>query len=433
METSRRAFVARGKANLRDSKALALEVVERCQTLARFSEDSGSTRRTFLCPAMRDCHREITSWLVPLGITSRVDAAGNLRMTYPSVEPDAPRLLIGSHLDSVPNAGAYDGILGVVLAIALLTALEGQKLPYTIEVVGFSEEEGVRFGTPFLGSRGLVGTLSEEVLKRKDAQGISVHQALETFGLNPAEIPQAAIEKDTLGYVEFHIEQGPLLESIGHPLGVVEAIVGQSRLEITFIGHANHAGTTPMNLRHDAVAAAAEWISAVENHAKYTSELVATVGAIQVKPGTGNVIAGEARLSLDVRHRVDEARKIAVAYLLRQAEEIAARRGLSVQSKTLLKQQAVPMDPFLVNQAAQALGQAGCEPYRMVSGAGHDAMIMAASVPSAMIFLRTPGGVSHDPAETVAVGDVAKAIECGGHLLNQLANSAEFLRRTQHA
>jgi allantoate deiminase len=433
METSRRAFVARGEANLRDSKTLALEVVERCQTLARFSEDAENIRRTFLCPAMRDCHHEIMSWITPLGISSRVDAAGNLRITYPSVEPDAPRLLIGSHLDTVPNAGAYDGILGVVLAIALLTALEGQKLPYAIEVVGFSEEEGVRFGTPFLGSRALVGSWNAELLKRRDSRGISVHQALENFGLNPAEIPQAAIEEDTLGYVEFHIEQGPVLESVGHPLGVVEAIVGQSRLEITFVGHANHAGTTPMNLRHDAVAASAEWISAVENHAKYTSELVATVGAIQVKPGTGNVIAGEARLSLDVRHRVDEARKIAVAYLLHQAEEIAARRGLGVQSKTLLEQQAVPMDQFLVNQAAQAVSQAGCEPYRMVSGAGHDAMIMAGTVPAAMIFLRTPGGVSHDPAETVAVGDVAKAIECGGHLLNQFANSAEFLRRTQHA
>jgi allantoate deiminase len=418
---------------LRDSKALALEVIERCQTLARFSEDAHSIRRTFLCPAMRDCHNEITSWLAPLGITSRIDAAGNLRITYPSGEADAARLLIGSHLDTVPNAGAYDGILGVVLAIALLTALEGRKLPYAIEVVGFSEEEGVRFGTPFLGSRALVGSLNEELLKRRDGQGVSIHQALEDFGLNPAEIPQAALQDGALGYLEFHIEQGPLLESIGHPLGVVEAIVGQSRLEITFVGHANHAGTTPMNLRRDAVAAAAEWISSVENHAKYTSELMATVGAIQVKPGTGNVIAGEARLSLDVRHRVDEARKIAVAYLLHQAEEIASRRGLGAQSKLLLEQPTVPMAAFLVNQVVRAVSQAGCEPYRMVSGAGHDAMIMAARVPSAMIFLRTPGGVSHDPEEAVAVGDVTKAIECGSHLLDQLANSTDFLQRTQHA
>jgi allantoate deiminase len=418
---------------LRDSKTLALEAIERCQALARFSEDAHSIRRTFLCPAMRDCHQEITGWLAPLGITSRVDAAGNLRITYPSAEPDAPRLLIGSHLDTVPNAGAYDGILGVVLAIALLNALEGRRLPYVLEVIGFSEEEGVRFGTPFLGSRALVGSLDEALLKRKDAQGISIHRALEDFGLNPAEIGQAAMPEGTLGYLEFHIEQGPLLESIGHPLGVVEAIVGQSRLEITFVGHANHAGTTPMNLRHDAVAAAAEWIGAVENHAKYTSELVATVGSVEVKPGTGNVIAGEARLSLDVRHRVDQARTTAVAYLLRQAEEIATRRGLTARGDILLEQPAVPMNPFLVDQVTRAVSQAGCEPFRMVSGAGHDAMVMASRVPSAMIFLRTPGGVSHDPEEAVAVGDVTKAIECGRHLLDQLANSAEFLRRTQHA
>jgi len=157
---------------LRDSKTLALEAIERCQALARFSEDAHSIRRTFLCPAMRDCHHEITGWLAPLGIPSRVDAAGNLRVTYPSAVPDAPRLLIGSHLDTVPNAGAYDGILGVVLAIALLSALDGRKLPYVMEVIGFSEEEGVRFGTPFLGSRALVGSLDEALLKRKDARGI---------------------------------------------------------------------------------------------------------------------------------------------------------------------------------------------------------------------------------------------------------------------
>lgn len=418
---------------MRNSKTLALEVVERCQALARHSEDTGSIRRTFLCPAMRGCHQKITSWLAPLGASSRIDAAGNLRITYPSSEANAPRLLLGSHLDSVPNAGAYDGILGVVLAAALLSALEGRKLPYAVELVGFSEEEGVRFATPFLGSRALVGTLNADMLGRKDAQGVTIMEAIEGFGLNPLEIPEARIGENVLGYIEFHIEQGPLLESLGHPLGVVETIVGQSRLEVTFLGHANHAGTTPMHLRQDALAAAAEWICAVENHAKHTSELVATVGAIQAKPGTGNVIAGEARLSLDVRHRVDTARKTAVSYLLHEAEEIATRRGLTVRSRILLEQPAVPMNPFLVEQAAKAVSLAGCEAYRMVSGAGHDAMIMASRVPSAMIFLRTPGGVSHDPEESVAVADVAKAIECGCHLLERLANSEEFLRRKQHA
>jgi len=405
----------------------------RCQTLARFSEDAGSIRRTFLSPPMRDCHREIAGWIASLGVIPRVDAAGNLRMVYPAAQLGAPRLLIGSHLDTVPNAGAYDGILGVVLALALLSAMRDRKLPFAIEVVGFSEEEGVRFGIPFIGSRALVGSLDEELLRRQDARGISIRNAIADFGLNPADISQAVLQDDVLGFVEFHIEQGPMLENVGRPLGVVEAIAGQSRLEFTFVGHANHAGTTPMNLRHDALAAAAEWIGTVERHAQNTSGLVATVGAIQAHPGAGNVIAGETRLSLDVRHRSDEERKRAVDYFVRQAEDIATRRRLKAKRKVLMDQSAVPMDPFLVKQVEQAISQAGCAPYRMVSGAGHDAMILAGKVPSAMIFLRTPGGISHHPAESVEVGDVAKAIECGVHLLEQLASSSEFQRKTKHA
>jgi len=384
---------------------------------------------------MRECHREIAGWVAPLGATSRVDAAGNLRMVYPAAKPDSPRLMIGSHLDTVPNAGAYDGVLGVVLPIALLGALNGRKLPFAIEVVGFSEEEGVRFGTPFIGSRAVMGSLDEELLRRQDAQGISIRKAIEDFGLNPAEIAQAAMrdQDNVLGYVEFHIEQGPVLDNVGRPLGVVEAIAGQSRMELTFVGHANHAGTTPMNLRHDALAAAAAWIGAVERRALSTPGLVATVGTIQAKPGATNVIAGETRLSLDVRHRHDETRNAAVDYLIQLAEDVATRRGLRVQCNVLMDQRAVPMDPFLVSQVEQAVSKAGCQPYRMVSGAGHDAMILAEKVSAAMIFLRTPGGISHDPAESVEAGDVAKAIECGLHLLDQLASSSQFQRKTQHA
>jgi len=417
----------------RDKRDCASEVIARCQTLARFSEDTGSIRRTFLSPPMRECHGEIAGWVAPLGVTSRVDAVGNLRMVYPAAKPDAPRLMIGSHLDTVPNAGAYDGVLGVVLPIALLGALNGRKLPFAIEVVGFSDEEGVRFGTPFIGSRALVGSLNDDLLRRQDAQGVSIRKAIEDYGLNPAEIAQAAIEDNVLGYVEFHIEQGPVLENADRSLGVVEAIAGQSRMEFTFVGHANHAGTTPMNLRHDALAAAAEWIGAVEQRALSTSGLVATVGAIQAKPGATNVIAGETRLSLDVRHRHDETRNAAVDYLVRLAEDVATHRGLRVQCNVLMDQRAVPMDPFLVSQVEQAVSKAGCEPYLMVSGAGHDAMILAEKVPAAVIFLRTPGGVSHDPAEAVEVADVTKAIDCGLHLLDQLSSSSEFQRKTAHA
>src|SRR6266481_1214790 len=305
----------------------AEEVIARCRKLTGFSEDADSTRRTFLAASMRDCHRELTGWVEPLGAQVRVDAAGNWRALYPAEKPDAPRVLLGSHLDTVPNAGAYDGILGVVLAISLLEALNGRRLPFGIEVVGFSEEEGVRFGTPFIGSRALTGSLDEELLGRQDARGISVRRAIEDFGLNPGEIPQAALKNDILGYVEFHIEQGPVLEKLGRPLAVVEVIAGQSRLEFTFVGRANHAGTTPMHLRHDAIAAAAEWIAAVERQANEVPNLVATVGQIEAKPGATNVIAGQARVSLDLRHRSDEIRLRAAAEIAQRAQQIADRRG----------------------------------------------------------------------------------------------------------
>jgi allantoate deiminase len=412
---------------------LAAEVIARCRKVASFSEDAGGTRRTFLSAPMRDCHREIARWLEPLGAQVRVDAVGNLRGFYPGTSLGAPRILMGSHLDTVPNAGAFDGILGVVLAVGLVESLDGLKLPFGIEVAGFSEEEGVRFGVPFIGSRALVGRVDEELLGRKDERGISVRKAIQDFGLNPNEISKAALSDNVLGYIEFHIEQGPVLEHLGRPLGVVEAIVGQNRLEFTFSGHANHAGTTPMNLRHDALAAAAEWILAVENLAQRTPGIVATVGFVEAKPGATNVIAGEAHTTLDIRHASDRERTEALDGLIRQAESIAARREVTVKWRTLLAQHAVAMDPFLTEQIEHAIQKAGCEPHRMASGAGHDAMILVEKVPAAMIFLRTPGGISHDPAESVHLDDVARALECGQHLLTELAASQEFLGRTCRA
>jgi len=380
---------------------------------------------------MRDVHREITNWLEPLGASVTIDAAGNLRGLYSADKANTPRLLIGSHLDTVPNAGAFDGILGVVLAVALLRALDGRRLPFAIEIVGFSDEEGVRFAVPFIGSRAVVGRLEEELLNSQDATGISVRQAIENFGLNPAEIVHARLTDDVCGYLEFHIEQGPVLEKLGLPLAVVDAIAGQSRLEFTFTGRANHAGTTPMDMRFDAVAAAAEWITAVEREARAVAGLVATVGSFAARPGASNVIAGEARLSLDVRHREDAIRHRAVEKLTEEARQISQRRGLSVHSATRLNQPAVAMDSFLSDHAEQAIRNAGCKPYHMASGAGHDAMILAEKVPAAMIFLRTPGGISHDPAESVAVEDVEKAISSGLQLLHQLSSSSEFLTRTR--
>jgi allantoate deiminase len=411
---------------------LAEQVISRCRRVASYSEDVVGTRRTFLSAPMRDVHREVASWLGPLGAVVRVDAAGNLRARYAAQRTPAPCLLIGSHLDTVPNAGSYDGVLGVAIAVALLHALDRRKLSYAIEVVGFSEEEGVRFGSPFIGSRALVGRLDEELLAVQDSRGMSVKRAIEDFGLNPSEIAEAALKDDVRGYLEFHIEQGPVLEKLGLPLAAVEAIAGQSRLRLIFSGCANHAGTTPMDLRFDAVAGAAEWIGVVESTAKQTPGLVATVGAIEANPGAVNVIAGEASASLDVRHGVDETRKRVVEDLIRRAEQIAKVRGLSVRSHALMDQCATPMDRMLTEEIERAIGKSGCKPHRMVSGAGHDAMILAEKIPAAMIFLRSPGGISHDPAESVAVDDVTKAIECGLHLLSQM-DSSNALRAELHA
>jgi allantoate deiminase len=411
----------------------AQEVIARCRKLAGFSEDAGGTRRTFLSPPMRDCHREIAGWLGPLGAEVAIDDAGNLRALYPGTGPDAPRLLLGSHLDTVPNAGAYDGVLGVIMAIALLECVDERRFPFAIEVIGFSEEEGVRFGTPFIGSRALVGRLDEEFLGRTDQQGISVRQAILDFRLDPKKLAGAILPDDALGYIEFHLEQGPVLEKLGKPLAAVEAVVGQSRLELTFVGRANHAGTTPMDLRCDALAGAAEWINTVERTANSIAGLVATVGRIEAKPGATNVIAGETALTLDVRHRSDEVRSGAVDNLICRAQEIAQRRGLLVKTNSVLNQPAVAMDTLLTSQIEEAIRRTGCEPHRMASGAGHDAMVLAEKIPAGMIFLRTPGGISHHPAESVKVQDVACAIECGLHLLDQLAGSTEFQTRTHRA
>jgi allantoate deiminase len=411
----------------------AEDVLARCAKLAAFSETPGGICRTFLSPPMRDCHREVGAWLTATGAAITVDAAGNLRGLYPASQPGAARLILGSHLDTVPNAGAYDGVLGVLIAVALLESLHGQSLPFAVEVVGFSEEEGVRFGTPFIGSRALVGRVDDQLLSLQDAAGASLRSAIENFGLSPAELISAELHHDTLAYLEFHIEQGPVLESLNYPLAAVEAIAGQTRMEFVFRGRANHAGTTPMHLRRDSLAGAAEWIVAVEHTAQKDPGLVATVGRIDAKPGATNVIAGEVCATLDVRHKSDAVRQRTTDALVENALHIADRRGLSLDSRVLLDQCAVAMDSYLLTEIDQAIRVTGSHPHRVVSGAGHDAMILAEKVPAGMIFLRTPGGISHDPAESVDVADVAKAIECGLCLLDQLAHSSRLQERMSRA
>jgi allantoate deiminase len=383
-----------------------MDVIARCRLLAQMTEEPGATTRTFLSEPMHAVHHHLRGWMESAGMEVAIDHAGNLRGLYPSDRSNAPRLLIGSHLDTVPNAGAFDGILGVVLGIALVERLEGRRLPFAIEVIGFSEEEGVRFGVPFIGSRALVGDIDDQLLA-------TIAPAISAFGLDPNRIGEARASDDALGYLEFHIEQGPVLESLDLPLGVVEAIVGQSRLDVTFQGQANHAGTTPMHLRRDALAGAAEWISAVEREARAVPGAVATVGRVVVSPGARNVIPGSVAASLDVRHAEDAVRRDLVARLLRLAEQIGASRCLTASWEQRLDQSAVAMDSNLTQLLERAVMSTGRAEHRMVSGAGHDAMIVARRMPAAMLFLRSPGGISHHPDETVLAQDVDSALDVG--------------------
>ena len=328
--------------------------------------------------------------------------------------------MIGSHLDTVPNSGAFDGVLGVMLGLALVESLNGERLPFAIELVGFSEEEGVRFHLPFIGSRALVGRVDSDLLATKDGNGISIAQALTSFGLDPRNIQDCQVSAEVAAFLEFHIEQGILLESEDLSLGVVHAIAGQTRAEITFTGRASHAGTTPMRLRKDAVAGAAEWVIEVERLALETPGLVATVGDLRTHPGAGNIVAGQLLASLDVRHEDDGIRHRAVDSLLAQAASIARRRGLTVASRMLMDQPAVAMDPGMCALAADAIRGIGIRPLSMVSGAGHDTMILQERVPSTMIFLRSPGGVSHHPEESVHPQDVENALAAGTAFLRLL-------------
>ena len=396
------------------------EIVARCRAIAELTEQPGCTTRTFLSPPMREVHGIFRVWMESLGMAVSVDAAGNLRGFYKGIHPNAPRLLIGSHLDTVPCAGAFDGVLGVVLGIAVVESLNGRRLPFAIEIAGFSEEEGVRFSVPFIGSRALVGSVDGALLEKKDARGVSVAQAIRDFGLDPSRMSEAILKGPVLGYLEFHIEQGPVLDELGLPLGVVEAIVGQTQARVSFRGRANHAGTTPMHLRHDAVAAVAEWILAVEREARATPGLVATVGQVETLPGASNVIAGEARASLDVRHASDAQRTASVDRILSAAKNIAERRGLKFECSARQDQQTVACDPNLVLTMEKAVERAGFPVQRMASGAGHDAMTLAQKVPVAMLFLRSPGGISHHPDERVLSEDVAAALQTGLHFLEQL-------------
>jgi allantoate deiminase len=411
------------------ASARAAKIIARCRELARITDTPGETTRLFLSPATRDAHTLLSWWLRQAGLTPRTDDAGNLRAVRPadpsrtSSHPNAPTLLLFSHIDTVPNAGAFDGPLGVLLALAVIEELGQTPLPFHIELIAFAEEEGARFGFPFLSSLAATGQLTLDHLARTDADGISVAEAIRDFTpeegrrLDPDRIPQTCpLAPNTFAALEVHIEQGPVLDTRGAndptaaQLAVVEAIVGQSRLELTFTGQANHAGTTPMPLRRDALAAAAQWIVEVEQYASNYTQLVATVGRISALPGATNIVPGSVHTSLDVRHPKDDSRHAAVAHLLTKAEAAGDLRGVHVRSIERSTQRSVPMDRDLSLKLRQAAERVGIDALPIFSGAGHDAMILAQAVPTTMLFLRSPNGLSHHPDESVREEDVEAAL-----------------------
>jgi len=405
----------------------ARKIMQRIDVLAHISDDSHRLTRLFASPSMQRANALVSDWMREAGMKTRVDAVGNLLGFYPGSKPDAKVLLLGSHLDTVRNAGKFDGALGVILAIACVDHLNQRqtRLPFAIEVVGFADEEGVRYQTAYLGSRTLAGTFIGKDLKRKDAAGISMRDAIRAFGGSPTRLRYAKLQPEQLiGYLEAHIEQGPVLEKENLSVGVVTAIAGQTRARVDFIGRAGHAGTTPMDLRRDALCGAAEFVLAVESFARIQPGLVATAGEIEALPGASNVIPAEARVSLDVRHAEDSIRQAAFEVLKEKAAQIAQRRNLRFLVATGHEAPAVACSEKLAAQLGDAVKRHEKRLLFLPSGAGHDAAIMAGITPSAMLFIRCKDGLSHDPRESAELRDVRVALDVVNDFIQMMARNA---------
>ena len=386
----------------------AARILERIETLARITEQADGLTRVYLSPQHAEANRLVGSWMREAGLAVHVDAAGNLVGRREGDRPGLPCLMLGSHLDSVRNAGRYDGMLGVLTAIECVEALGDRPLPFAIEVVGFGDEEGVRFQATMLGSRAIAGTFDPALLDLQDAAGVSLRAALAAFGLDPAAIGSAARRReDVLAYVEYHIEQGPVLEAEGLPVGVVTAINGQQRFRIQIDGMAGHSGTVPMRLRQDALAAAAECVLAAERIATGVPDAVATVGQLAPSPGATNVIAGRAVFSLDVRSPRDADRTAVAAAILAECQAIAARRRVTIDIVQTHELASCGCAGWLQAQLSAAIAADGHRVVALPSGAGHDAMAMVALTDVAMLFLRCRDGISHHPAESITAEDAA--------------------------
>jgi allantoate deiminase len=385
------------------------EIVGRINQLGTISETPEHLARVFLSPEHRIAADLILSWMRDAGMNARLDAIGNVCGRYEGERPGLPCLMLGSHYDTVRDAGKWDGPLGVITAISCVADLHkrGKRLPFAIEITGFADEEGVRFASTLLGSRAVAGTFVESVLGGKDRAGITMREAMIAFGLDPDHVGAAARTRRELhAYVELHIEQGPVLEQKGLAVGVVTAIAGATRLAAHLTGMAGHAGTVPMAMRRDALAGAAECISKIEELCQTDGGgLVGTVGYIDAMPGATNVIPGRVNFTLDIRAPTDPHRKRAVADIVRHIEAIAKRRTLALQVDVTHENRTVPCAPWLKAQVAEAVAAEGYPVFELPSGAGHDGMAMIDIADVAMIFVRCRGGISHHPDEHVELAD----------------------------
>lgn len=394
--------------------ALGQQLMARLDYAAHHSQPGPGVTRLFCSDEHRAVLELIADWMHQAGLTPELDASGNLVGRNERARQGERTLIMGSHQDTVAEGGKYDGMLGVALPLQALQALEeaGTELPYGVEVVAFGDEEGTRFQSTLIGSRALAGTLDPESLKARDADGVTLGEALKAFGGNPQEIPHLARRPEAvIGFVEVHIEQGPVLESEDLPVGVVTAINGASRYAVTLEGMAGHAGTVPMNLRRDALAGAAEMIAAIEERAGAEEGLVATVGRIDAAPGAINVIPGKVTFTIDLRAPDDGQRAAAVASVKEKLQAIAQRRNLELAMELLYEEGAAACDPGLMDQLDKAVERQGIRPLRLPSGAGHDAMALSALCPIAMLFVRCGGGISHNPLESITGEDAEAAAQ----------------------
>jgi len=387
-------------------------IMERCDALARHSELPGGLTRVYLSREQAAANELVLGWMREAGMSARLDAIGNLVGRYEGAQPGLPCLMLGSHLDTVRDAGKYDGMLGVVAAIECVDFLNSRKkkLPFAIEVVGFADEEGVRFSSTLIGSRAVAGTFRQETLDAVDKAGTSMREALKGFGLDPVRVAEAARQsRDVLAYVELHIEQGPVLEAEGLPVGVVTAINGATRYALEIEGLAGHAGTVPMRLRQDALAAAAECVLALETRCGSEADLVGTVGRLETLPGAINVIPGRVNFTFDLRAPSDAQRNAAVKDVLADMERICARRRVAFRASKLHDERVAACAPWLMEQIGAAIAAEGHAVRRLASGAGHDGMALTGLCDIGMLFVRCEKGISHNPVEAITAEDAGTA------------------------